>query len=365
MIEHFNNKANALINQFNSFKSKLLIVSVIYCLFCNSFSHSQSKKEQILIKQLTIDSLIAINKNLNQKIISINNKYDSIELNSKKLASKFELINIQKQNVIDSLIILSSKNDNQIVENIIKIDYGKIEGYNITVLWYPIDFKIFDLQTNTGPAIILLENSLNEINYFTIKHFSPIQKVYSQNEDDYEALNNEQIEKFYANNFIRDSNFRIIKVKNKQIDLSYLKKNELPFYFVDINYDLKNEIILIDQGSGQRGINRNLLYDLNNEKIFPIGNDIYNNDIGIECLIDDLTKINTKNQTITIINSSGFCSTTEETHKFILDKYKLVKSKIPIEIYNNNTKENECFEQIFNYDIETGKKTLVSKLKIN
>jgi hypothetical protein len=354
-----------VIKKIKVFKSILSVTTVI--VFCNTFTFSQSKKEQILIKQLTIDSLLAINKDLNQKIIKNNIYTDSIELMSKRLSSQIELINKNKQTKIDSLskLITVIKNDNHKIKNIVEINYGKIEGYNIKVLWSPIDFRTFDLQTNTGPAIILMENIQNEIKYFTVKHFSPIKKVYSQNEDEYDVLNEAQIQNFYTINFTRDSNFRIIKINNNQIDLSNLSRNELPFYFIDIDYNFEKEIVFIDQGSGQRGGNRSLIFQINNEKIFPLGNDVYENNIGIESMIDDLSTINTKNQTIKIVSSGGICATTIETYKFYNNMYKLIQSIVPIEIYNNVTRENECIEQVFSHDLESGKKILISKKKIN
>lgn len=120
------------------FKSILFSIksTVLLCLFCNSISFSQSKKEQIIIKQFTIDSLKSELNISNKTIIRDKQKTDSIinDLTFYKnqnivykdsINSKSDQINYLKKQISNYQIYLDS------LINTLPINYKQLSDSNL------------------------------------------------------------------------------------------------------------------------------------------------------------------------------------------------------------------------------------------
>ena len=126
-----------------------------------------------------------------------------------------------------------------------------------------------------------------------------------------------------------------------------------PFFFEGIDFDGKDELVIVDFNAGQRGYNEYTVYKSN----YKYGN-MYNL-VNTEpfSIIDQLSTFNKQNRTIDVFSSGGACGSTNEKFKLIDDRYT------PVEFTEWNSIANGeryvCVESI--YTVANEKRTLKSK----
>jgi hypothetical protein len=129
--------------------------------------------------------------------------------------------------------------------------------------------------------------------------------------------------------------------------------NNVPFFFEDIDFDGKDELIIVDFGTGQRWVDdykvykptykNGNMYNLATEKPFD--------------MLDQKTTFNKENRTIDVFLSGGACGSTNEKFKLVSGKYK------PIEFtdwdYYIRDGGSVCVES--HYVVISGERVLKSK----
>jgi len=126
-----------------------------------------------------------------------------------------------------------------------------------------------------------------------------------------------------------------------------------PFFFEDIDFDGKDELIVVDFGTGQRWVDEYIVhkatykngatYNLAVEKPFN--------------MLDQKTTFDKENRTIDVFSSGGACGSTNKKFKLVNGEYK------PVEFtewdYTSNGERYICVEST--YTVANGKRTLKSK----
>jgi hypothetical protein len=136
--------------------------------------------------------------------------------------------------------------------------------------------------------------------------------------------------------------------------------NNVPFFFEDIDFDGKDELIIVDFGTGQRRVDEYTVYksgEIPNRKITyrPVYQDssIYNLATTEPFnMLDQKTTFDKKNRTIDVFLSGGACGSASEKFKLLGGKYK------PIEFTEWTPTEGACAEIV--YGIREGKRVLKS-----
>ena len=133
-----------------------------------------------------------------------------------------------------------------------------------------------------------------------------------------------------------------------------------PFFFEDIDFDGKDELIVVDFGTGQKRVDEYTVYksgEIPSRKITyrPVYQDssIYNLASPEPFnMLDQKTAFNKENRTIEVFLSGGACGSTNEKFKLVDGKYKSIKFTewIPV--------EGACAETV--YGMREGKRVLKS-----
>ena len=94
-------------------------------------------------------------------------------------------------------------------------------------------------------------------------------------------------------------------------------REQVPFFFEDVDFDGKDELVMVSFNSGQRWYNEYIVYKSN----YKYGN-MYNL-VNTEPLsiIDQLSTFNKQNRTIDVFSSGGACTNSNEKFKLIDGKY--------------------------------------------
>jgi hypothetical protein len=127
----------------------------------------------------------------------------------------------------------------------------------------------------------------------------------------------------------------------------------VPFFFEDIDFDNKEELILINTRAGQRWVDSYTIYKptYKGGNIYSLATDEPFN------MLDQKTTFSKENRTIDIFSSGGACGSTNEKFKLINGKY------VSIEFIEWNSIANGeryvCVESI--YTVINDKRTLKSK----
>lgn len=201
-------------------------------------------------------------------------------------------------------------------DGIVKIEYAEpINGFKVSITWIP---KEIQYSFAKGPAIIELFNIQDStISTFTANALAiDLARLPFEYNSDTTAITNTpgNVKLSYAKDLeFRDDGF------GTQVE---------PFFFQDVNFDNKKELIITEYGTGQRGTN--------NYKIAETSNIEFLNSPFSE--LDDLSLIDYKNKTITIRGSGGACDGTTEIYKqkTYYENYNGVKysySKIELDTY--------------------------------
>ena len=97
--------------------------------------------------------------------------------------------------------------------------------------------------------------------------------------------------------------------------------NNVPFFFEDIDFDGKDELIVVDFGNGQRRVDDYKVY----KPTYKNGN-MYNLAIDKPFdMLDQKTAFNKENRTIDVFLSGGACGSTNEKFKLIGNKYVAIE----------------------------------------
>ena len=128
----------------------------------------------------------------------------------------------------------------------------------------------------------------------------------------------------------------------------------VPFFFEDIDFDGKDELIIINTRAGQRWVDSYTIY-----KATYKGGNIYNlaNDEPLN-MLDQKTTFDKENRTIDVFSSGGACTNSNEKFKLINGKYISVEFT-DWDYYIDNVKGSVCVESI--YTVTDGGRILKSK----
>jgi len=162
---------------------------------------------------------------------------------------------------------------------------------------------------------------------------------------------------FRADDLIQlDDDFNIINFKNEET--IYLSTDNLPFRFVDVDFDGKDELVIPQYGEIRQQSSYYLSFYDFEEKEYdypvyldakPLNKAPYNN-------IDYIEGINPKDSTIKVVNWMGACFSDEYIYKMDKDnKFKLVFIK---EYEMDNIDSVDCKCRLKTYQVEM-KKTLI------
>lgn len=127
-----------------------------------------------------------------------------------------------------------------------------------------------------------------------------------------------------------------------------------PFFFEDIDFDGKDELVVVDFGTGQRWVDEYTVYKATYEN-----GSTYN--LVVEKpfnMFDQKTTFNKENRTIDIFLSGGACTNSNEKFRLIGGEYTSVEFT-DWDYYIDDIKGSVCVESI--YTIANGKQVLKSK----
>lgn len=228
------------------------------------------------------------------------------------------------------------------------------DKYNVNIVWMPRDGEGPRL---VGPAIITFSKDSGYIFSVTADNFhlpfdelkeSGILKV----DNDGQAVKVD-LSKVYSFEYSSDSFNKVSLMNNTHKYEASGSREQVPFFFEDIDFDGKDELVMVSFNSGQRWYNEYIVYKSN----YKYGN-MYNL-VNTEPLsiIDQLSTFNKQNRTIDVFSSGGACGSTNEKFKLIDGKYT------PVEFTEWNSIANGeryvCVESI--YTVANEKRILESK----
>lgn len=241
---------------------------------------------------------------------------------------------------------------------IVRIEYkNNIHGYHVQVLWMPIEFSKTGGDYVIGPAILKFRDAKNgDVFTFTTNYFSVMSnklslkskcklKTVKNAEDcheDISAINQDQIKLVYQEQ----------KPDPKLADSGFGASNE-PFFFQDVNFDGKEELIVAEFGEGQRFRTAFKVYQIGVPSLYQI------TDKEPFKSLDDGSKIDYKNKKIFVDRSGGACDSVYETYTY--DESKKDSDDGPIrlsDVTETTTASGKC--QTFEYKVIDGVRHLVS-----
>lgn len=189
----------------------------------------------------------------------------------------------------DTLLNCSKTKSNDFVFSCLQIHYAKpIEGYKVSVLWYP---EIEVSSGVIGKAILHFEFK-NGIN-FNLTHNFFVSSIINANPKTGSPIINPTKTIYSIDNYYSSNN------------TNFLTDCKLePFFFEDVNFDGKKELLLTKSRQGQRFVNTFEVYLI--DKDGGLVDDLYQitRDMPFAAL-DAHSVINVKNKTINIYTSGG------------------------------------------------------------
>lgn len=257
-----------------------------------TLENNLAEKDKILIK-----SQVSLNENLRVARLF----QDSIRTLKEELASSQAIVSNQKD------VAFSNQNS-----RIVRINYlNSVNGYRINILWKPNKEKQSgSSEWIVGPAILeFTDDQTNEVYQLVNSHFGLSPEKYNHSlkiEDDGKVV------------ILKDSillSYHNIEPIDKQGGFMY----EEPFFFLDLNFDNKKELLLQETENGQRREN--------NYRVFNLG--VSHNLLELTfsqpyCSLDGYSIFDRTNKKIHIIGSNGACAGTEDIYKFttqtVIDK---------------------------------------------
>jgi len=232
-------------------------------------------------------------------------------------------------------------------DKVIKIHFTDlIEGkYTVDVQWFPDNGLAPFL---TGPAIITFKRKGDVLSWFTkLTGFFHIPNF----EVDWEKINNGEVFEMKYGDFYNLSTLKELASKEGIYSL------ETPFFFEDVNFDGKRELIITEKRNGQRGRDAYKVYSIGE---FRPEIDLYDITYSLPYVkFDSSTEFNPKDKTITLYYSGGACTTISETYQAV-DGYGAVKFRLikGWETYYWDDDGNDIGCHIKTYDIVNGREVL-------
>jgi len=230
-----------------------------------------------------------------------------------------------------------------------------IDGqYAVDVLWMPDDGLAPQL---VGPATISFVKNrgrsfsvLAEAFHLPIDVLNEFGLLKYDNSGDYHTLPVD-LSKVHPIEYGSDE----VSIFNNPYHLHYDKSivGIVPFFFEDIDFDGKDELIIINTRAGQRWVDSYTIY-----KATYKGGNIYNlaTDEPFN-MLDQKSTFNKENRTIEVFSSGGACGSTNEKFKLIDGKY--VAIGFTDWDYYVRDGGSVCVES--NYAVISGKRVLKSK----
>jgi hypothetical protein len=176
---------------------------------------------------------------------------------------------------------------------IVKIEYSEpVEGFKVKIIWVPSEIINGFAK---GPAILELFNIKDSIfskltsNSLAIK-IDRLPFEYNSDSTEIKSVK---------------PNVKITYAKDLNLSNEWFGTSEEPFFFQDVNFDNNKDLILVEFGTGQRGVNNYRVDGMSNSDLLkePF------------LSLDDYSKIDYKNRTITLVGSNGACDRTTEIYK--------------------------------------------------
>lgn len=231
---------------------------------------------------------------------------------------------------------------------IIVLNYkNSINGYSVKAYWLPKEIRYSRV---VGPAIIEFTNE-KDTTVFSLTN-------------NYFFLERNQIKMEYAS---ADST-SIKSIASDTLSLVYRTKKatstdgfvtaEEPFFFSDVNFDTKKELILVQNEQAQRFRDKYEAYDLDGGEPSLLNYEPF-------VSLDAATKIDFARKIVVINNSSGACSSSEEIYKLQLktDSYSPPNVAL-VKIIDHEFDKTGCYQLIYSVNPKNGHKTLVSRVKL-
>jgi len=255
-------------------------------------------------------------------------------------------------NLISLLLILfitSCANKTKSNENkVVTISYSnEIEGYTVTAIWKPIKVSYDHV---VGPAIIEFKNkkystsfNLTNNNFSILKSKLPF--TYSDDSCEIKNFNKDFISLFYDETNLKPTE-------------GFGTTNE-PFFFQDLNFNNKRELLMTEVENGQRGIATFKAYDLEDAEM---AREIYAEPFKS---LDQMSKIDNVNKKIILYSSNGWCADGTEIYKLQISKNDYEANKYILDIiiqYEMDYKLDKCFELL--YKVNNNSRQLISKKEI-
>lgn len=222
----------------------------------------------------------------------------------------------------------------------LKITYNqKVNGYDVNVIWKP---KTIRYDNAVGPAILEFKNGESE---FTITN-------------NYFALPTETVD-------LRINENKVVGINKNNISLDYNEPNignesfesiDVPFVFMDLDFDGNKELIITKANQGQRFGDAYDAYSFEYGELEPDLYQITNQEPFSE--IDFMTKLDKENKELVLYGSGGICFDTFKTYSLSNGRFSLTK----IVRMERDDDAGKCFK--LTYNVVDGNEKLVSKEEV-
>ena len=195
------------------------------------------------------------------------------------------------------------------VNNAITLDYPtEIEGYRVRVYWKPVKIKYAYV---IGPAILEFSNAKDSTSFtLTSNHFSVPKSTlkFKYNEDSTQ---------------IKGFNERRLQMAYKGVPLDskaggFGSANE-PFFFADVDFDQIKELLITEADQGQRGTAIFKVYQFDDSYNAPEPSEMSAEPFAS---LDALSTIDYGNKSITIENSNGAYTSSQDTYNLKAANYE-------------------------------------------
>lgn len=237
--------------------------------------------------------------------LDINTTYDYIPISIDGILFKDEMT-LYSRGAKDSILILSKVNTNknitckdlslydQVYKGInyprVFINYKqKVNSYRVKIIWFPFIYK--QGYTDYGLAILYFQNDTSEFYLYN------------------EIFHDDGLYKYMP---LKDGDSISLDYTQKNPD-DYLAENSVPFFFQDIDFDGKDELLITKWNCGSRNSSTYYVYKISEEgDVYLINEEPFNN------MENGHTEFNPLNKTITNrFSSSAF--------NYVIYTYKQVK----------------------------------------
>lgn len=251
--------------------------------------------------------------------------------------------------IVVILAIFSGKimaQSNSLKDKTVHISFSNsVEGYRVNAIWKPEKLRYNHV---IGPAIIEFNNEEYGTSFSIANgHFSILKDLLPFTYEDYEikAINRKDIVLSYP--------------QNLQFNKDDFGTTQVPFFFMDVDFDGKKELLISEVDNGQRGVATFKVYKLDMGE----PNDLYGIAESVPLtLLDEMSEMDRNKKNITIHYSSGACGSWEEVYQ-LKESISIYEEKgfVLVLIIEDqwDEKDENCYRYV--YSVSENKKTLISK----